>query len=344
LATLQPGRLCDNIGRMKMSSLLVCIAIVLAMQAAVVAQTGGGHTLFGDLKVDESQVADSKKPQTFHMVLYNLGGRVLARQMITSNGRFRFFDVLNGEYDIVVELEGREVARLRIVLGEPAKTEIRHDIHLEWRNQPAAIPRGKVASISADEYKRNSANQSLFDQAQEAIRNKDYDKAIPLLVELTRSDSKDFVAWAELGSLHFRKDDAGEAERCYLRALEEKPAFYLALLNLGKVRLAQKNWDGSIEILSRAVTALPASADANYLLGEAYLQAKKGSKAVGYLNEALKLDPVGKAEAHLRLAALYNAAGWKEKAAQEYEQFLAKKPDYPQKKQLQQYIKENKKQ
>ena len=68
----------------------------------------------------------------------------------------------------------------------------------------------------------------------------------------------------------------------------------------------------------------PKSATANYFLGEAYLALKKGSKAVGYLNEALKLDPIGMADAHLRLAALYNLAGYKDRAAAEYEQFLTK--------------------
>ncbi len=87
----------------------------------------------------------------------------------------------------------------------------------------------------------------------------------------------------------------------------------------------------------------PTSADANYYLGEAYLQIKKGSKAVGYLNEAIKLDPVGRAEAHLRLATLYNAVGMKDKAAIEYEEFLKKKPDYPDRKSCRDYIAANKK-
>jgi len=76
------------------------------------------------------------------------------------------------------------------------------------------------------------------------------------------------------------------------------------------------------------------------LLGEAYLQMKKGSKAVGYLNEAARR---GRYEAHLRLAALYDAAGLKERAALEYEEFLKKKPDYPDRKKLQKYITDNKK-
>ena len=63
-----------------------------------------------------------------------------------------------------------------------------------------------------------------------------------------------------------------------------------------------------------------------------------------YLNQAISLDPTGMADAHLRLAALYNGAGMKEKAVAEYEQFLKKKPDYPHKAKLEKYIADNKKQ
>jgi hypothetical protein len=51
---------------------------------------------------------------------------------------------------------------------------------------------------------------------------------------------------------------------------------------------------------------------------------------------------VGKADVHLRLAALYKGAGLKDKAAAEYEMFLAKKPDYPDRKNLEQYIRDSK--
>ena len=78
---------------------------------------------------------------------------------------------------------------------------------------------------------------------------------------------------------------------------------------------------GAIESLTRALQVHPASADANYYLGEAYLRTKKGSKAVIHFNEALKLDPIGKADAHLRLATLYNAVGIRARAAAEYQRF-----------------------
>jgi len=48
-----------------------------------------------------------------------------------------------------------------------------------------------------------------------------------------------------------------------------------------------------------------------------------------------------KAELHLRIAALYNAANLRDKAANEYRAFLVKVPDYERRKELQQYIEAN---
>jgi len=128
-----------------------------------------------------------------------------------------------------------------------------------------------------------------------------------------------------------------------LRAIDVHPGFFPALLNLGRVEVAQQQYEVAIEVLLRALKGRPDSADVNYLLGESYLQMKKGSMAVGYLNEAIRLDPAGMAEVHLRLALLYNNAGMKDKAAVEYEAFLKKRPDYKDRKKLEGYISANKK-
>jgi len=61
------------------------------------------------------------------------------------------------------------------------------------------------------------------------------------------------------------------------------------------------------------------------------------------MNEALRIDPIGKAEIHLRIAAIYDNVGLKDLAATEYEQFLKKRPDYQDRKKLEKYIAENKK-
>ena len=330
--------------------ILVPLLILSSAAIGLAQRTGPGGTLdpvsrapgfivFGDVEVIGEGV--DQKPLTFTLILYTRNGLVLDRQRVGSKGRYQFNNVALGDYDIAVEFEENEVSRTHIKLTGTL-TRFRQDISLEWRSGAPAVS-AKPATVSPeDAYDRKGPNKSRFEKAEEALDKKDYDKAVALLTQIIADDPQDFQAMSELGTVYMFQKNPAEAEKAYLRATEVRPTFFLALLNLGRLRLRQKSFDGAITALDRAVTVQPASAEANYLLGDAYLQIKKGSKAVGYLNEALKLDPAGKADAHLLLAALYNGSGMKDKAANEYEEFLKKKPEYADRKKLEAYIAANK--
>ncbi|MGB8508820.1 MAG: tetratricopeptide repeat protein [Pyrinomonadaceae bacterium] len=320
-----------------LSPTMTALIFICAFMSNAAAQTGS-HILYGDFKVEEGK-AEGQVPLSFDVVLYDENGTMIGRQTVTNGGRYRFMNLGNGWYSLVVEVEANEVARMRVQVASPFKNDFRQDISMEWRARP--LGRDKAGAVSAaDFYKRTSASQSLFEKAEDALNKKRYEEATALLRQIVGSDGKDYQAWTELGTARLLQNDAGEAEKDYLRAAEVNPSFPLALLNLGRLRLARKDYEGAIEFLTGAVELKPPSADANYLLGESYLQLKKGSKAVGYLEEAARL---GRNDAHLRLAALYHGAGLKDRAAAEYEQFLAAEPTYADRKKLEQYIKENKK-
>ena len=80
-----------------LNALAVAGAIPFLSLSIARGQSGSGHTIFGDFKVDESQ-SNGDKSRTFQVVLYNLIGNVVDRQTVTNNGRYRFFNVANGEY------------------------------------------------------------------------------------------------------------------------------------------------------------------------------------------------------------------------------------------------------
>jgi tetratricopeptide (TPR) repeat protein len=326
---------------------LLIVAIILALHGAALGQAtsssqpGAGSrrnfTLFGDLKVDESQAGDTNTNVIFDVILYNRGNEVFSRQRVGNNGRYQFNNVFNGDYYLVVELDGAEIARMPIMIPANAVEQIRQDLEFRWKP-------GMVAGNTRpeDAYKRTTENRALYHKASQEIDSKNFTQAATTLKSLVDADPKDYLAWSDLGMVYFLQKDLEAAENSYVSAINAKADHVPALVNLGRVRLARKNNEGAVEALEAAVKADPKSATANYFLGEAYLGLKKGSKAVGYLNEALKLDPLGMADAHLRLAALYNAAGYKDRAAAEYEQFLQKKPDYPDRKKLTDYIEANK--
>ena len=322
-------------------ALLFAVIVTVGLAASVAANAqGAGHILYGDVKVDDSKVGGSSSPLALHIILYTASGTVLDRQVVANNGRYRFSNVRNGEYDIAVELEGAEAGRVRVIVQSIFKTDIQQDLALELK--PGFGRAAKSGVISADDvYQRTSSTKGLFENADRELSKKNYDEAARFLTKVVEIDPRDYQAWTQLGTVHVGLKQFDKAEEAYLKAIEIRPSYFLALLNLGRLHIIEKEYEAAVEVLTRALEERKDSADANFYLGESYLQLKKGTLGAKHLNEALRLDPYGKADAHLRLAALYNAVGMKDKAALEYEQFLKKKPDYKDRKKLEEYIQAN---
>lgn len=328
--------------------LVGCVFLGVALNSQTYAQLrdpglsgrSGGKALYGEVNI-QGEDLNAGKPVKIDLILYTETRNVVERNTVSGNSRYRFNNLPQGVYELVAEVEGQEVARLRVDLRSPLVDDVKQDLNLGWSSRgPARKP---DAVSAADFYKRNSANTELFTKASSATDGKKYDDAVKLLKKILTNDPKDFQAWTELGNVHLLQENYSEAANDYLHAIDLHADYFLALLNLGRAEIALKQFDVAVSVLDRALKLRPASADVNYLLGESYLQLKKGSVAVGYLNEALKLDPKGMADIHLRLALLYHNAGMKDKAASEYEAFLKVRPDYQDRKTLEEYISANKK-
>src|SRR6185369_4156460 len=234
------------------------------------ASTGAKHQVFGDVKVE---AGPDDKPIMLDFILFNEYGNQLFNQRISSNGRYRFNDIVDGRYYIVVQYEGTEIERFIVDFSSPIKSDMQKDIQLQARSLAEVA---KAAVISAkDRYDRPSKHTSLFSKAEEAIKNKKYDEASAFLKQIVDSDAADFPAWLELGNAYFAQKNFSEAEKAYTQAMAKHPDYVVAMISLGRVRIASKNYDGAIEVLDKAVKTQPDSAQANYFLGEAYLQNKK---------------------------------------------------------------------
>jgi tetratricopeptide (TPR) repeat protein len=316
------------------------LLVVIAFVTAPPAMSQAGYVLFGDVKIDDSKAA-TPGPSSVTIVLYDQSTKIVGRQTVSNRGRYRFANLRGGEYDIAVETNGNEIARLRLQLTGTTASDVRQDFEFEWKENSGGRSNTAGVVSAADFYARSAANKSLFEKAHAAVEKKDYPNGVKLLNQIVENDASDFQAWTLLGTLYLAQEKREDAEKAYAKAVELKPTYALPLINLGKLLLMQKRFDEAVDKLTRAVDLQPQSADANLFLGEAYLHLKKGSKAIPYLNEAGKL---GNIQAHLDLGWLYNAAGLKDKAVVEYQELLKKKPDYPDRKKLEQYISENKKQ
>jgi cytochrome c-type biogenesis protein CcmH/NrfG len=314
--------------------------VAYADEPKVFAQAGN-QKLFGDLRVDESNAGENV-PLSYDILLYSLSGNLLQRVSIPNRGRYQFLGLADGQYDVVVEVENKVIVRIRVSVISPFRTDFRQDIELVWRD--AGTYFRKASTLSAtDFYTRTSINERTFREALRQELDRKYDLAALGFQQVLKNDSHDFQAWLELANVHFLERKFDEAENEYLHAIDARPGFFLALLNLGRLEISLQKYNVAAEALIKAVALKPASPDANYFLGDTYVRLKKGSLGEVYLIEALRLDPAGMAEVHLELASLYHAAGLKQKATREYEEFLKQRPNYRDRRKLEKYIAENKK-
>lgn len=299
-----------------------------------------GLVIFGDVRI----VSDNNAvvPKDVLLILRRVPDGEVGRQSVSSRGRYRFSSLKEGEYEILIEADGKEIGRLsQIRIGGMtlSNSPYGYQNDLDLRLRAPSQPGGGVVS-AADVYERPESTRAIFVKAEDAVSKKKFDQAATLLKQVVETDNADFQAWTALGTVYFAQEKFKDAEEAYQHAIAVKPGSPRAQFNLGRLLSSQKKYEEAIEPLTKAIELQPTSGDANMLIGEAYLQVKKGSKAIPYLNEAAKN---GRPDAHLRLGWLYNAAGMKDKAAIEYEEYLKKNPEYPERNKLKEYITANKK-
>lgn len=300
--------------------------------------TVGGpvHMIYGDILIT-SESGEVPQSETFLVTLEKASsGLPVGRDTVGPGGRFRFIDVPNGEYTLIIEVGDQEVYRETFVMVATRNTDKQMNVEFLWDDGIPVTDSGTV-------YARSPASREKFSQAQAELAKGNLKLASDLLNAVVAADPSDYEAWTELGTVEFQREKPKDARKAYERAVELKDDYLPSHLNLGKLLLSEKQYQSAIEPLAKAVELDPSRAETQYLLGEAYLGVKKGSQAVVYLYEALRLDPDGMADVHLRLARLYDGAGYKDRAAAEYEQFLQKRPNSSQKSDLEKYIARNRK-
>jgi Tfp pilus assembly protein PilF len=259
------------------------------------------------------------------------------RLPINRSGNYCFRRSAGGGGTLIVEVDGNEIVRKQV--SSVSSPQTREDFEIQLPQIQQNAPPGVLST----RFSRppNEKTNDLYKKAAEAESDKQPKKAIDFVKEIVAIDAEDFIALAKLGSLYVAANLPQEAEAAFTRSLEVRPDYPTALINFGMLRAFQNQFDAAVKLFERAITSDPKSAIAHRLLGEAYLQIRKGSLGLAALDKALELDPQGQAECHLLKARLYDLVGAKHLASAEYKAFLKKVPDHADKKKFEKYIKDN---
>lgn len=337
--------------RSPVSVILVVIGLFVLAQAAL-AQADDICREFGETPTREIDRVNRQAPYVYgRIVLKGIGPnekmpRVTVvysdqrqpalRQVITRSGNYCFRRQGNGGI-ILIDVEGIEVIRKNVSdIGEPRQRE-------DFELLVPQIQQNAAPGVISTRFARtpNDKTTDLYKKAGEAESNKQSKQAIYLVKEIVSVDPEDFVAWAKLGSLYVAANQQKDAEAAFARSLELRSDYPTALINFGMLRAFQNQFETAVALFERAVASDPKSAIAHRLLGEAYLQIRKGTLGLAALDKALELDPLGQAECHLLKARLYDLVGAKNLATAEYKAFLKKVPDHTDKKKFEKYVKDN---
>lgn len=330
----------------------VAIAIVLILSAAASAQADEICREFGETPTREFDRTNRLAPYVFGRivlkglvtnakppritVVYSDSRQPAIRQVISRSGNYCFRRQGTGGM-LIVDVEGIEA--LRKTVTDIGDVRQREDFEIIVPQTDKDAPPGVVSTRFTRS--PNDKTADLYKKAGEAESNKQPKQAIFFVKEIVAIDPEDFIAWAKLGSLLVAANQQKDAEAAFTRALELRPDYSTALINFGMLWAFQSQFETAIALFERAIRSDPKSAIAHRLLGEAYLQIRKGTLGLAALDKALELDPAGQAECHLLKARLYDLVGAKHLASAEYRAFLKKVPDNPDKKKFEKYIKDN---
>ena len=215
------------------------------------------------------------------------------------------------------------------------------DIYISWSAARDLIRNRNEVISARNSYQRTKENQRSFEKAMARLGENNGEISSKMLKDLILKDPDDFVAQTELGNIYCNNKLYADAWPLYKHAAELKPDYVNAWFGLGRADLALKNVVDAIDVLTAAYKLAPDSADVNHFIGEAYLQNKQGALAIKYMRRAIEISPEQKADLHLRIAWLYDAAGAKNLAAEEYKLLLQKKPNHPDKQKMLDYIAAN---
>jgi tetratricopeptide (TPR) repeat protein len=256
------------------------------------------------------------------------------RITLSRTGSYCFKRAASGG-SIVIEVDGIEVARR--TLPSFGAAQQREDFDIYPTGPTGAARPGTVSAKFA--HPRNEKTVELYQKASRADTQRE--AILGYMKEIVAIDPADFIAWSILGSLLLEEKSFAESDAALRKAIGLKIEYTPAWINVGRLRVAQKQLEAAIEIFKHAAELDPKSGRTFQLLGETYLQAKMGTLGAEALTMSLRLDPVGMADSHLLLARLYDLAGAKKLATKEYRAFLGKVPAHPDKKKFEKYIKEN---
>ena len=183
----------------------------------------------------------------------------------------------------------------------------------------------EVPAVKPESTQTRQSLPRLFSEAQHCIAHKQFDKALLLLDEYTKSAPQDAIAATNFGVLLLQQGNAHRGEQELRRAIALAPRLASPYLNLGSLLLWQGDLLSAESLLYRAVKLDPTNTKTLNTLAAALGHINKLQQAELTYKKALELEP-NDAIALSGLGALHSLLGHKTQCIEYFEKALRADP------------------
>lgn len=191
----------------------------------------------------------------------------------------------------------------------------------------ALIGRGSEADDVFLQSLQHNPDRAALVEAMDYNRNGETAKAEKVYRKILRRDPENVDALRLMGALCARKDNFSDAEAFFARAVEIKPDFWRAWINLGMALNEQQKFDESETAYKKALAINPGSVHTLEKLGTNSLNDGRLEDAIVWLQRALGFEP-DHFPSLLCLGHAFKTDGRQDEAIEAYRKCAASKPDF----------------
>jgi Tfp pilus assembly protein PilF len=265
---------------MKSKSICVLCLAILAAPAVVWAQSR--PVIAGSVRI-----RDGNSGQPVLVQLYSQFGGLVSRVTASSSGRFEFFNVPQGQYDLVIDMTGYKPVRMRIEYSIAPLEGLLIDLVPDTKEGEATPgPPVPVRVLQAPPKAREE-----YDRAIESVNKKrpaeataHFRKAIELYPEFDE-------AYLQLGMVHLQQNEAAQAQAAFENVTRIHPQGERGFMLLGRACRMQKKLEEAAQALERSIQLKEDSWFARMELGETLIGLGRIEDAHPHVLRAHELNP-----------------------------------------------------
>lgn len=304
--------------------LLACCGIASYLPAQA---PGNAFVIYGRIHLPNGESAR-------RVVVKLSGASGMDRQVFSDDeGRYEFRDVPRGRYHVSASNPTDPQQFTDPVEADTGRSiSTRLLVHVFLRFLPAAKGEtAKATTVSVVEATQHIPKpaRKAFEDAQKFKAGRKIDQAISSLDHSIELFPEYFQAWTERGHLRIAQGKYRDAAADFAKALEVNNRYGPALRGSGLCKFEQGKFAEAVMDLELATTVEPDVANTHLYLGIAQLALDHRVPARAALQQAVRIDPVGAARAHVHLADLNMRENKMHEAAAELRAYLEAAPNAP---------------